>query len=57
MQNQITFDPVFANYIQFTTMIFPYAYNDVLPGTASPLYSMINTYAPSGFMPSWECNM
>lgn len=56
-QNRVTFEPIFPNYIQFSAMLFPYDYPDFLPGAASPLHTLVDTYAPSGFKPAWECNM
>jgi hypothetical protein len=54
-QNVVFFEAQFPHYIEYRTMVFPYMWNEVMPGYASQLSTLVDSY--SGFMPAWECNM
>jgi len=58
VQNRLFFQAEITHSMKARTLIFPYKYNEILPGKSQDLAELINTYTfQGGLMPEWECNI
>jgi len=58
VQNALEFEAEINHNMKSRSLIFPYRYDEYLPGKNKTLAQLANTYVfQGGFMPEWECNV